>query len=162
MKRMRSWVRHAALALLLGMMILQAHADTWQVNMKEADLSLFINQVASITGRTFILDPRVRGQVTIISDDELNAEEIYEVFLAVLKMQGFTVAERGNEVHVIPVNDAKQITGPLVEGEVPINDDFITRVITLQHASAMELIHILRPIGAKYRSEERRVGERYR
>lgn len=150
MKRMRSWVRHAALALLLGMMILQAHADTWQVNMKEADLSLFINQVASITGRTFILDPRVRGQVTIISDDELNAEEIYEVFLAVLKMQGFTVAERGNEVHVIPVNDAKQITGPLVEGEVPINDDFITRVITLQHASAMELIPILRPIGAKY------------
>ncbi|MFY0665381.1 MAG: type II secretion system secretin GspD [Natronospirillum sp.] len=150
MNRMRSWVRRAALALLLSMMVLQAHADTWQVNMKEADLSLFINQVASITGRTFILDPRVRGQVTIISDDELNAEEIYEVFLAVLKMQGFTVAERGNEVHVIPVNDAKQITGPLVQGEVPINDDFITRVITLQHASAMELIPILRPIGAKY------------
>ncbi|WLD59113.1 type II secretion system secretin GspD [Salinispirillum sp. LH 10-3-1] len=150
MNSMRAWVKQAVFVLVLSMVAWQAKADTWQVNMKEADLSLFINQVASITGRTFILDPRVRGQVTIISDDELNAEEIYEVFLAVLKMQGFTVAERGNEVHVIPVNDAKQITGPLVQGEVPINDDFITRVITLQHASAMELIPILRPIGAKY------------
>ncbi|MFC3853634.1 type II secretion system secretin GspD [Salinispirillum marinum] len=147
---MRLFIRGLLLVLLLSPVVVQAQQATWQVNMKEADLSLFINQVANITGRTFILDPRVRGQVTIISDDELTAEEVYEVFLAVLKMQGFTVAERGNEVHVIPVNDAKQITGPLVETELAVNDDFITRVIQVQHTSAMELIPILRPIGAKY------------
>lgn len=147
---MRYFILGLLLAVLLSHGVAQAQQATWQVNMKEADLSLFINQVANITGRTFILDPRIRGQVTIISDDELTAEEVYEVFLAVLKMQGFTVAERGNEVHVIPVNDAKQITGPLVETELIPNDDFITRVIQVQHTSAMELIPILRPIGAKY------------
>lgn len=127
-----------------------AMAETWRINHQEADLKQFINQVADITGKTFVIDPRVRGQVTILSDRELTESEVYEVFLAVLRMQGFTTAERDNEVHVIPVNDAKQITGPLIEGTVPITRALVTRVITLDNVSAMELIPILRPIGASY------------
>ena len=125
-------------------------AETFRINHQEADLQQFINQVADITGRTFVLDPRVRGQVTILSDEALTESEVYEVFLAVLRMQGFTVSERDNEVHVIPVNDAKQITGPVIDGDMPLTRDFVTRVITLDNLSAMELIPILRPIGASY------------
>lgn len=125
-------------------------ADTWQLNHQESDLNQFINQVADITGKTFVVDPRVRGQVTVISDEELTEDEVYEVFLAVLRMQGFTTDEQGNEVHVIPVNDAKQITGPVIEGDLAQSRRLVTRVITLDNVSAMELIPILRPIGASY------------
>lgn len=127
-----------------------ADTDTWRINHQAADLQQFINQVADITGKTFVIDPRVRGQVTVISDEALTEEQVFDVFLAVLRMQGFTVAEQGNEVHVLPVNDAKQVTGPVIEGELPSNRDFVTRVIMLENASAMELIPILRPIGASY------------
>ncbi|MEX1058431.1 MAG: secretin N-terminal domain-containing protein, partial [Natronospirillum sp.] len=142
--------RVIVLCLLLSMLSSVALAQTWRINYQEADLKQFINQVASITGKTFVLDPRVRGQVTVLSDRELTADEVYDVFLAVLRMQGFTVSSTENEVHVIPVNDAKQVTGPLIEGEMPQNREFVTRVVSLQNLSAMELIPILRPIGASY------------
>ncbi|WP_167855872.1 type II secretion system secretin GspD [Natronospirillum operosum] len=143
-------LRPVMAALLFWLLAGTAQAETFRINHQEADLNQFINQVADITGQTFVLDPRVRGQVTIISDEELTAEQVYEVFLAVLQMQGFTVSQRDNEVHVIPVNDAKQITGRLIEGEMPLSREFVTRVITLDNLSAMELIPILRPVGASY------------
>ncbi|MCH8551439.1 MAG: type II secretion system secretin GspD [Natronospirillum sp.] len=146
----KSILRPVMVALCLCLLSGALLAETFRINHQEADLKQFINQVADITGKTFVLDPRVRGQVTVISDEELTEEQVYEVFLAVLQMQGFTVAERGNEVHVIPVNDAKQITGPVIEGELPLSRDFVTRVITLDNLSAMELIPILRPVGASY------------
>lgn len=138
--------------LVIGLLLWSGSllADTWRINHQESDLKQFINQVADITGKTFVIDPRVRGQVDIVSDQELTEDEVYEVFLAVLRMQGFTTAEEGNEVHVIPVNDAKQITGPVIEGDLAQSRRLVTRVITLDNVSAMELIPILRPIGASY------------
>ncbi len=139
--------------LLLGGLLSasQALAQTWQLNYRGVDLEQFIEQVADITGRTFVLDPRVRGEVTVISDDSLTADQVYDVFLTVLQMQGYTISGQGNEVNVVPVNDAKQFTGPLINDEtVPDTRDFVTRVITLDNLSAMEMIPILRPIGASY------------
>lgn len=146
-------IRQAGLMVLLGCLLSGSHAlaQSWQLNYRGVDLQQFIEQVADITGQTFVLDPRVRGEVTVISDDSLTADQVYDVFLTVLQMQGYTVSGQGNEVNIVPVNDAKQFTGPLVDEEtVPDTRDFVTRVITLDNLSAMEMIPILRPIGASY------------
>lgn len=124
-------------------------AETYRLNHQQADLRLFINQVADITGRTMILDPRVRGQVTVISDAELTIDEVYEVFLAVLRIHGFAaVGHDQQELQIVPVAEARQITGPVIADDLPNTRNFVTRVKTLTHASATELLPILRPLGA--------------
>jgi len=126
-------------------------AETFRLNQQQADLRLFINQVADITGRTMILDPRVRGQVTVISDAELSVDDVFEVFLAVLRIHGFAaVSQDDGTLQIIPVGEARQTSGPVVTDALTSSRDFVTRVIPLTHASASELLPIIRPLGASY------------
>lgn len=143
---------HIGIALSLWFMLSAGlSADTFRLNYQQADLRLFINQVADITGRTIIVDPRVRGQVTVMADAELTAEEVYEVFLAVLSIQGFAVVGRDEQqLQIIPASEARQTTGPVITEALPNTRDFVTRIMTLTHTSAAELLPILRPLGAAY------------
>ena len=64
-------------------------AQTWQVNLQQADISVFIQQVAKMTGKSFIVDPRVKGQVSVISNEELNEDAVYRLLLSVLTVHGY-------------------------------------------------------------------------
>ena len=68
-------------------------AETWTINMKDADIRDFIDQVAEISGETFVVDPRVKGQVTVISKHPLGLEEVYQLFLSVMSTHGFSVLD---------------------------------------------------------------------
>ncbi|WP_191602395.1 type II secretion system secretin GspD [Marinomonas algicola] len=127
-----------------------ASAKSWQVNLQQADIGVFVHQVAEMTGKSFIVDPRVKGKVTVISSAELNEEAIFRLFLSVLTVHGYAVIDSPEGYKVLPQNVAKQ--GGLdfdVSGNAS-GELLVTRVIAIKNAVAAELVPILRPLIPQY------------
>ncbi|SFR77566.1 general secretion pathway protein D [Marinobacter daqiaonensis] len=144
-------LRALVLALLLPLMtVAQAQEGTWRLNLKDADIRAFVTQVADITGYSFVVDPRVKGKVTVLSSAPMNKEEIYDLFLAVLQVHGFTAIPGEEVIKVIQQVDAKQNAEDLTRFERTPSEQLITRVIPVNNANALELVPILRPLVAKY------------
>lgn len=138
------------LALVLVSLPVRAEEPTYQLNMQGADIKEVIDLVARVTGKSFIVDPRVRGQVTVISDRELTADAIYEIFLATIEVYGFSAVETDNAIKIIGQADIKS-AGLEVDTDGSISgEEIIIRVFPIQNTSAMELVPILRPLVAKY------------
>ena len=76
--------------------------ERWTINLKEADIREFIDQVADITGETFVVDPRVKGQVTVLSKTALSLADVYALFLSVMATHGFSVVTEGGQSRIIP------------------------------------------------------------
>ncbi|MET4024997.1 general secretion pathway protein D [Marinobacter sp. MBR-99] len=138
--------------LLLLPILSVAHAqdETWRLNLKDADIRAFVTQVADITGYSFVVDPRVKGKVTVLSSAPMNKHEIYDLFLAVLNVHGFTAIPGEEVIKIIQQVDAKQSAEILDRFEVIPSEQLITRVIQIDNANALELVPILRPLVAKY------------
>lgn len=139
------------MAALLVIQATFSHAqDTWKVTLKEADIRVLIGQIADITGKTFVVDPRVKGKVTVVSNAALPTNEVYQLFLSVLKVHGYTAVDTGNVVKVIQQNEVKQ-EGAAFDGRGrKKGEEIVTRVIKVKNTSAIELVPILRPMVAKY------------
>ncbi len=136
------------LCLLAGAAPLQAADEEVTLNFKDADLNVVIQTVADITGRNFVIDPRVKGKVTVVSSRPMAADELYQVFLSVLEVHGFAAIPDGNTVRIVPSANAKQGGLPVVTGRrqgAPTND-MITQVIQIKHVSAAQLVPVLRPL----------------
>jgi general secretion pathway protein D len=123
---------------------------TWQVNFKDSDIQEVIKFVADITGKTVIVDPRVKGKVKVISASALNEAELYDLFLSVLETQGFTAIEVGNIVRVIPRKDARTSAVPVVNQPNFGTDAYITQVIQLYNVSASKVLPVLRPLAPQH------------
>ncbi|WAF84169.1 type II secretion system secretin GspD [Metapseudomonas otitidis] len=120
--------------------------DSWTINLKDADIREFVDQVADITGQTFIVDPRVKGQVSVVSKAPLSLSEVYQLFLSVMATHGFTVITQGDQARIIPNAEAKAEAGSGPEAP----DTLETRVIQVQHAPVTELIPLIRPLVPQY------------
>src|SRR5690554_387550 len=136
--------------LLPVMSVVQAQEETWRLNLKDADIRAFVTQVADITGYSFVVDPRVKGKVTVLSSAPMNKEQIYDLFLAVLNVHGFTAIPGEEVIKVVQQVDAKQSAEVLGRFSSIPSEQLITRVIQIDNASALELVPILRPLVAKY------------
>lgn len=124
-----------------------AYAERITLNFKDADIKAFITSVADITGKNFIVDPRVKGKVTIISNRSLNKKEVYQVFLSVLEVHGYSAIPAGKTIKLVPDADAKHSAMPMVTDEKPgKGDQTVTRVIQIEHVTAAQLVPILRPL----------------
>ncbi len=136
--------------ILMSVMVHSEEEQTWTVNLKEADIQAFISQVANITGYSFVIDPRVKGKVTIISDTAMSKRDVYEMFQSVLNVHGFAAIPAGGIIKVMQQNNSKQ------EGGMPIglsgrkSEQLITQVIQIKDTPALDLVPILRPMVAKY------------
>ena len=121
--------------------------STTILNFTDADISAVINAVSEVTGMNFIIDPRVKGKVTIVSNREMSSDEVYQVFLSVLKVHGFAAIPGRNVTKIVPEVNAKQDANPLLSHKNQISGDaFVTRVITVKHVDAAQLVPILRPL----------------
>jgi general secretion pathway protein D len=120
--------------------------ESWTINLKGADIREFIDQVAQISGQTFVVDPRVKGQVSVVSNSPLNLTEVYQLFLSVMATHGFTVITQGDQARIVPNAEAKAEadTGRTAP------DRLETRLIQVQHSSAAELIPLIRPLVPQY------------
>ncbi len=120
--------------------------ESWTINLKGADIREFIDQVAQITGETFIVDPRVKGQVSVVSSTPLSLSEVYQLFLSVMATHGFSVIAQGEQARIVPNAEAKADAG---RGR-PAPDRLETRLIQVQHGAASELIPLIRPLVPQY------------
>jgi general secretion pathway protein D len=120
--------------------------DQITLNFKDADIKAVINTVADLTGKTFVIDPRVTGQVNIVSSQPLNKDEVLDVFLSMLEVQGFTTVTVGRAIKIVPNTQMRNIPQPVVDSVTGDRDQVITHVQSLQYVSAEELVPILRPL----------------
>ncbi|OZY87789.1 type II secretion system protein GspD [Cellvibrio mixtus] len=122
----------------------------WSVNFNDTDIQDVIKSIAGLTGKTIIIDPKVRGPIKVINTRPLNAKELYELFLASLDVHGFTAVESGNIVRVVMNRDARQFAIP-TENNIKDRDDlYITQVIPLKNTSAAKILAALRPLVPQY------------
>ncbi|WP_084623828.1 type II secretion system secretin GspD [Oceanospirillum beijerinckii] len=137
-----------AVCLLSLSLSVQAASPSGSINIKNTEIDAFISMVANITGKSFIVDPRVKGKVTIISQEGMPADSVYELFLSVLNVHGYVAIESGDgAVKIIPSATSKQ------EGSISRakkGDNFITEVIVLKNAEVSELVPVLRPLVPQY------------
>lgn len=156
--RLHRWVIALGLAVSLGAAPLAAQeqpaapADNGEqqmitLNLTDADISALINTVAAVTGRKFIVDPRVNAKVTVISKQPMPADELYRVFLSVLQVHGFSAVPAGEVTKIIPDINAKQVGIPTGAAEDPqATDEMVTRVIRVENVPVAQLVPILRPL----------------
>jgi general secretion pathway protein D len=134
----------------------QAQAQQQQATItpafRDADLTQIIEAVSQITGKTFIVDPRVRAQVTILSSTPMSPDAFYETFLSILQVHGFVAVPAGNSIKIIPDANARQLPGEadLPDRVNPNSDEFITQVIAVRNVSAAQLVPVLRPLIPQY------------
>ncbi len=139
-------VAPALLALaMMGKAIAQESAT---LNFEDAEISAVIATVSEITGKNFIVDPRVKGKVTVLSPTPLTPDGVYEAFLSILQVHGFAVVPTGDVIKIVPEADARQGGGRSI-GRIA-SDDIITRVIAIENVSAVQLVPILRPLVPQY------------
>ena len=135
--------------LLLAWLIwsLPLHAETVTLNLKDADISALISTVAAVTDKNFIVDPRVKGKVTVISSRPMNNDEVYQVFLSILKVHGFAAVPSGEVIKIVPDVNAKQDGIPTAsDGQPGRGDEMVTRVVQVDNVAAAQLVPILRPL----------------
>ena len=143
--------RFLPLLMLLGLLALRpAQAEEVTLNFSDADLTAVVNSVSQITGKNFIIDPRVKGKVTVISSKPLSEDEVYKVFLSILQVHGYATVPTENAIKIIPDASAKQDAAPVVNrASRKDGDQLVTKVIQIRNVNATQLVPILRPLVAQ-------------
>ena len=121
------------------------------LNLQNADIHALINTVAEVTGTNFVIDPRVTGKVTVISTQPMGHEALYDVFLSILDVHGFSAVGSGEVIKIVPNVNAK--TSGIVAGlsSTPIvGGDVVTEIIEIKHMPAQQLLPALRPLVPQY------------
>jgi len=137
----------AAVAVLLLTQPLYAANDAVTLNFVNADIDAVIKAVGEMTGRNFVLDPRVKGVVNIVSATPVPRALIYPTLLSALRLQGLAAIEGAGVTKIVPEAEAKQQGMPVVTGPVGIGGDrLVTAVYILKYESAVQLVNVLRPL----------------
>lgn len=122
-------------------------AQEYTVNLKDTDIQEFIKFVADVTGTTMVVDPNVKGKVRVISSQPVTQAELYDLFLSILDVQGYTAVRSGQIIRIVPSKDARSSPVPLMgDQDTAANDEYVTQVIRLENISAAKLIPVLRPL----------------
>lgn len=120
-------------------------------NFKEADINQVAEAVSAATGRNFIIDPRVRAQVNLISASPMTAAEFYQAFLSILQVNGFVAVPAGNVIKVIPdANVRTMAANDMPERVSGTSDEMVTQVLTVKNTNAAQMSQLLRPFVAQY------------
>ena len=136
-------------AIILGILAVPCAQAQTTPNFRDADIRKIVEAVGEVTGKTFILDPRVTAKVTILSKTPMSPEAFYEAFLSILQVHGYIAITTGDVVKIIPDATARQHPNPpTTEGAAA--DDIVTQVIQVHNIGAAQLVPILRPLIPQY------------
>jgi general secretion pathway protein D len=139
-------LRAPLIAVLVALGTTPLAAQDFTVNLKETDIQELIKFVAEATNTTIVVDPAVKGKVKVVSSKPVSKDELYDLFLSILEVHGYTAVRSGGVVRVIQAKDAR--SAPVqVRDDVPgRSDEYVTQVIRLDNISAAKLIPVLRPL----------------
>ncbi|MCX2897362.1 type II secretion system secretin GspD [Pseudomonas mandelii] len=124
---------------------LHAEGEKWQVAMNNAELRDIVEEISGILGTTVVLDPRVTGRITVMSQQALDREGVRRLFYSVLDAHNFTVIDEGDRILITPVTDAKTRAGQAT-ATTATGSQFVTRVLELNTSSAADIAGLLRPL----------------
>ncbi len=143
--RMRQRIKETLRVLSAALLVLavSAGADQWKLNFNDTDINELVKFVADATGKTIVVDPKVKGKVKVISTKSVNTEELYDLFLSILEVHGFAAVRSGDVIRIVPTKDARSLPVPVSGGS---GGEIVTHVIQLQNVTAAKLIPILRPM----------------
>lgn len=143
----RAIIAAICVAVVFATEVNPVRAQEYTVNLKDTDIQEFIKFVADATGSTIVVDPDVRGKVRVISSEPVNQSELYDLFLSILDVHGYTAVRSGGVIRIIANKDARSAPVSVAsENESAINDEYVTQVIRLENVSAAKLIPVLRPL----------------
>ncbi|MCW8195672.1 type II secretion system protein GspD [Proteobacteria bacterium 005FR1] len=124
----------------------QGQAQTWTPNFNNTDIMEVIRAVQDATGKTIVVDPRVKGQITVMTDRPVDEETYYDIFLRALDVNGFTAVERADGVlTIVPTNQVRSESLPFASGRVGPNN-YVTDVIQLNNVAAAQVLPAIRPL----------------
>lgn len=151
MRAMRSLACSSALALIVGMahvpavvLAQDARDEPVQLNLVDTDIGGVLRMAARFTGRQFLVDPRVTGKMTVVSEGPVSRTQAYQLLLGALRMRGFAVVESGGVSRVVPQADAKLLGGRVGAGGA--GGEVTTRTFALRYENAAALVAVLRPM----------------
>lgn len=128
-----------------------SNSQLW--NLRNADIRAVIAEVSRVTGKNFVIDPRVQGKISIISTTPMDNNELYQVFLSVLQVSGYAAIPSGAIIKIIPNIDAKTQSPELQRGMInPKGDDMMVAVVPVHYVPAEQLVPILRPLMPQWSS----------
>ncbi|MGP8033889.1 MAG: type II secretion system secretin GspD [Steroidobacteraceae bacterium] len=143
----------ALLAILMAGSLASAQQQAQRItpNFKDADITQVAEAVAAATGKNFIIDPRVRAQVTMLSSTAMSPQAFYEAFLSILQVYGFIAVPQGNVVKIMPDTNAR--TSPSIDLPDHVSsssDEIVTQVLDVKNVSATQLVPVLRQMVPTY------------
>lgn len=144
---LRAWLVQAffCVVLIFSPVALSAQEEKVSLNFVNADIEEVVKAVSLMTGRNFLIDPRVKGTVNIVSSTPIPTSLAYDILLSALRLQGFAAVESGGVTTVMPEAEAKlHITSG--SDTRSTGDKLVTRVYVLKYESAAQLVPILRPL----------------
>ena len=145
--RRRFAVALAVLALSAMALAEQPNSQRITPNFKDADITQIIEAVGLATGKNFIIDPRVRAQVTMLSSTPMTPDQFYQAFLAILQVHGFVAIPTGNVVKIVPDANMRQYAANDLPDHVSsTSDEMVTQVLSVQNINASQLVPVLRPL----------------
>ena len=120
-------------------------------NYKDADLSQIIQAVGEVTGKNFIIDPRVNAKVTMLSSTPMSPAAFYEAFLSVLQVYGYVAVPAGKVIKIVPNTEERQLPANDLPNSVSsTSDEIVTQIVTLKNVNAAQLVPMLRPLVPTY------------
>ena len=148
--RLAAFLAGALLSVCVGAPAL-GQTPTITPNYKDADIRQIIEAVSEVTGRNFIIDPRVKAQVTMLSSSPMSPDAFYQAFLSILEVHGYVAVPSGDLTKILPDANARQVPAvDLPSGRVGAGDELVTQVIQVQNVGAAQLVPILRPLIPQY------------
>ena len=140
-----------SLLLATFCMVSTAQNDEFSLNFKDVDIHTLIETVADATGKNFIVDPRITGNISVVTSTPMKASQVYDVFLSILKVHGYSAVPNGNIVKIIPNLTAKQDGDQNELSAKSLNgDEQLTRIIQVSHVDATLVVQTLMPLMPQY------------
>ncbi|HBR98187.1 MAG TPA: type II secretion system protein GspD, partial [Gammaproteobacteria bacterium] len=120
--------------------------ENFTLNLKNTDIHSLIATVSKQTGKNFVIDPRVKAKVTVVSAEPMDADQLYQVFLSVLQVHGYSAVPTGDLIKIVPDVTAKQGPVPILGADRRATDQLVTQVVPIVNVPAAQLVPILRPL----------------
>lgn len=133
------------MALAFASSAFAAEEDRTSLNFVNAEIPEVIRAISHITKKNFLVDPRVKGTINIVSATPVSSDQAYNILLSALRLQGFAAVESNGVTKIVPEADAKLYVGELSNGQGR-KDQLVTRIFPLQYESAAQLVNIVRPL----------------
>ena len=121
------------------------------IDFNNVDINVFIKFISELTGKNFVVDQKIKGNVTINSPGQISLDEAYQVFKSVLEIHGYTTIPSGQVVKIVPATDArsKNVATSIAEPKLNPSDHIVTQLIPLKYADATEMRRLFAPLVSK-------------